>query len=103
MLSESLESVSSIGSKMVRSSFLKYVLLWAARVVSYIFYLVNLKLVSRPTRISTKPRILLSGPLKYDSLGNVVNINISRNCNSHNQDNQFKKSDKNLSTMNVLN
>ena len=71
--------------------------------VSYIFYLVNLKLVSRPTRISTKPRILLSGPLKYDPLGNVVNINISRNCNSHNQDSQFKKSEKNLSTMNVLN
>ena len=71
--------------------------------VSYIFYLVNLKLVSRPTRISTKPRILLSGPLKYDPLGNVVNINFSRNCNSHNEDNQFTKSENNLSTMNVLN
>ena len=66
--------------------------------VRYIFYFVNLKLVSRPTRIS-----MLSGPLKYDPLGNVVNINFSRNCNSHNQDNQFKKFEKNLSTMNVLN
>ena len=49
------------------------------KVMSYIFYLVNLKLVSRPMWISNcktvccqrllnmdKPMILLSNPLKYD-------------------------------------
>ena len=48
--------------------------------------------------------ILLSSPLKYDPLGNVVSIAFfffSRNCNNHNQNSQFKKFEKNLSLTSV--
>ena len=45
--------------------------------------------------------ILLSSPLKYDALGTVVSIIFSRNCNNHNQNSQFKKFEKNLSSTSV--
>ena len=45
--------------------------------------------------------ILLSIPLKYDPVGNVVSIFFSWNCNSHNQNSQFKKLEKNLLSTSV--
>ena len=45
--------------------------------------------------------ILLSSPLKYDPLGNVISITFSQNCNNHNQNSQFKKFEKNLSSTSV--
>ena len=43
--------------------------------------------------------ILLSSPLKYEPLKNVVSIIFSPNFNNHNQNSQFKKFEKNpLST-----
>ena len=61
--------------------------------VSVFFYLVNLKLVSRPMWISS--------PLKFEPRGNIASIIFSRNCNSHNQNSQFNKSEKNLSSTSV--
>ena len=45
--------------------------------------------------------ILLSSPLKFDPMGNMVSIIFSRNCNSHNQNGKFNKAEKNLSSTSV--
>ena len=45
--------------------------------------------------------ILLSIPLKFDPRGNIVSILFSRNCNSHSQNSQFNKFEKNLSSSSV--
>ena len=45
--------------------------------------------------------ILLSSPLKYDPPGKCGKYIFSRNCNSHNQNSQFKKFEKNLSSTSV--
>ena len=71
------------------------------------FHLVNLKLVSRPMWISNCKKIccqklfnmdktydFVMKPLKIWSLGNVVSGYFSRNCNSHNQNSQFKNFEK---------
>ena len=45
--------------------------------------------------------ILLSSPLKFDPRGNMVSIIFLRNCNSHNQNSQCDKFEKNLSSTSV--
>ena len=80
------------------------------------FYLINLKFVSRPMRILNCKTIchqkLLNMDKTYDFVikplkicpsppGNVVSINFLRNCNNNNQNSQFKKFEKNLSSTSV--
>ena len=87
MLVESRNSISSTNSKIVRSPFLKHLLLWAARLLSYCFYLINLKLVSRPVWISNckkncrqkllnmdKTYDFIFKPLKCEPPENMVSI-----------------------------
>ena len=45
--------------------------------------------------------ILLSSPLKFDPGGDMVSIIFSRNCNSHNQNSQCNKFEKNLSSTSI--
>ena len=45
--------------------------------------------------------ILLSSPLKNDPLETTVSIIFSRNWDSHNQNSQLKKFEKNLSSASV--
>ena len=47
--------------------------------------------------------ILLSSPLKNDPLKTTVSIFFSQNWDSHNQNSQLKKSEKNLSSASVDN
>ena len=73
MLLESRNSVLSIGSKIVRSSFLKHVLpALGGRVVSNIFYLVNLKLVKGPIWISNCKKFCRQKLLNIDKTHDFV-------------------------------
>ena len=94
MLLESRNSASSTGSKIVCSLFLEHLLLWGggggAEWWVIFFYLVNLKLVWRPIRISNCKEksvvrtikdvpnwwFLLSSPLKNDPPETMVSIYI---------------------------